>query len=114
MLRQFAKNFPLEIIEAPIDLPEFALSLVWHAIGGESAENLINIVLDGLPAADGIAGPIMPGFAGVLTNQQFADLVRYLRRDVAPKSDWPNLDEFIRNARSTWRPKATAQNQSTR
>ena len=30
MLRQFAKNFPLEIIEAPIDLPEFALSLVWH------------------------------------------------------------------------------------
>jgi mono/diheme cytochrome c family protein len=96
---------------APLGGINLCLSI---AIGGESAENLINIVLDGLPAADGIAGPIMPGFAGVLTNQQFADLVRYLRRDVARKSDWPNLDEVIRNARSTWRPKATAQNQSTR
>jgi len=31
MLRQFAKNLPLEIIEPPIDLPEFVLSFVWHA-----------------------------------------------------------------------------------
>jgi mono/diheme cytochrome c family protein len=45
------------------------------AIGGESPENVVNLVLDGLPAADGIAGPIMPSFAGVLTDQQLADLV---------------------------------------
>ena len=84
------------------------------AIGGESPENLVNIVLDGLPAADGIAGPIMPGFAGVLTDQQLTDLVRHLRRDVAQKSDWQNLNEVIRIARSARRASATAQNQSTR
>ena len=31
MLKQFAKRLPLAIVPAPLDLPEFALSIVWHS-----------------------------------------------------------------------------------
>ena len=49
------------------------------AVKGESPENLVNVILEGLPAEDGVARPIMPGFAEVLTDRQLSDVVTYLR-----------------------------------
>jgi mono/diheme cytochrome c family protein len=75
------------------------------AIGGESAENLVNIVLNGLPAAGSSVQPVMPGFAGVLTDAQLEDLVRYLRSSFGQKPVWTNLQEVMRAARGAQRPR---------
>ena len=96
-----------------LPLGGIALSLT-TAVSGESPENIVDIVFDGLPAADGVASPIMPGFSAVMSDRQVAELVRYLRRDVAHKPDWPNVDEVVRNARSARRPPPTTETQSAR
>jgi mono/diheme cytochrome c family protein len=83
------------------------------AISGESAENLVNLMLDGLPAANGFSGPVMPGFAPVLTDAQLADLVRYLRTHFAQKPDWLDVDRVIRAARAARQAAVTRQVQST-
>jgi mono/diheme cytochrome c family protein len=69
-------------------------------VAGESPENLVNIILQGLPAAGGVARPIMPGFGGVLNDRQLADLVAYLRRHVGGKPAWTGVEGAIRNART--------------
>lgn len=84
------------------------------AISGERAENVINLVLDGLPAADGVSGPIMPGFSAMLTDEQLADLVRHLRRHFTQKPDWPDVEKIIRAARGARRQAVTHPVQSTR
>jgi len=77
------------------------------AVGGESPQNLISIVLDGLPASDGVSGPIMPGFGAVLTDRQLADLIRYLRGGISHRAQWPDLDSALRNARLARRAEGT-------
>lgn len=90
--------------------PLGGVRLAWStAVAGESPKNLVNIVLDGIAAADGIAGPVMPGFADVLSDQQLGDLVRYLRVDVAHKAGWSGLDEAIGAARSARQRQPKAQ-----
>lgn len=70
------------------------------AVAGESPENLVNLILDGIPAADGAAAPIMPGFGAVMTDRQVADLARYLRSHLAGQPDWSDLDAAIGRARA--------------
>jgi mono/diheme cytochrome c family protein len=70
------------------------------AIRGESAENLVNIVLNGLPAEDGTVQPVMPGFSAVLTDQQLQDLVGYLRDSIARSPVWPDLGAVVSAARA--------------
>lgn len=82
---------------APLGGIPLALST---AVAGESPENLVDVILQGLPAAGSVARPIMPGFASVLTDQQVADLVAYLRRQIAGKSAWAGVDQSIRDART--------------
>jgi mono/diheme cytochrome c family protein len=62
--------------------------------------NVINVVLWGLPAADGKSSPIMPGFANVLTDRQLADLIADLRLHFSSKPPWADIDKAIGNARS--------------
>lgn len=69
------------------------------AIAGESPENLVNLILAGIPAANGAAGPVMPGFAALLSDRQIADLVGHLRR-LAGKPIWPGLEATIGAARA--------------
>jgi mono/diheme cytochrome c family protein len=84
----------------PLGGLHFSLSV---ALSGESPRNLVNIVLQGVPAADGVAGPIMPGFADVLNDAQLADLARFLRSRFTEKPAWTDLDAAIRDARATRR-----------
>ncbi|QEL26953.1 c-type cytochrome (plasmid) [Bosea sp. F3-2] len=69
------------------------------AVAGESPENLVNLILDGIPAASGATGPVMPGFATTLSDRQITDIAAHLRA-AAGKPVWPNLGATISSARS--------------
>ncbi len=62
--------------------------------------NVINVVLWGLPAADARQSAIMPGFADMLTDQQVANLISYVRAKFSNKPPWGDIDKDIRNAKS--------------
>ena len=61
-------------------------------------------MLWGLPAADARRSPIMPGDADVLTDQQLANLVAYVRAKFSNKPPWTDVDKAIGDARSGVRP----------
>jgi mono/diheme cytochrome c family protein len=84
----------------PLPLGGAHLSLS-TALSGDSPTNLLNIVMQGLPATDQAVGPIMPPFADVLADRQLIDLVHFLRSGFAGKPDWEGIAEAIRKARST-------------
>jgi mono/diheme cytochrome c family protein len=69
------------------------------AIAGESPQNLVNLILDGIPAANGAMAPIMPGFAASLSNGQIAEIATHLRA-IAGKPVWSNLEATIGSARA--------------
>jgi hypothetical protein len=81
----------------------FALSTAMY---GPNAKNLINVTLLGLSPAEGEQAPIMPGFAGALTEDQLAALASYLRRRFSDQPQWHDIDRDIREARSGKRPVA--------
>jgi mono/diheme cytochrome c family protein len=72
------------------------------AVSGETATNLINVILDGLHPPEGTAGAIMPGFSSTLTDGQVESLVAYLRSNLGTKPPWTNLETSVREARSRY------------
>jgi mono/diheme cytochrome c family protein len=70
------------------------------AVTGESATNLINVVLDGLHPPEGTAGAIMPGFSSTLTDGQLESLVAYVRSNLGAKPPWTGVETSVREARS--------------
>lgn len=74
------------------------------ALAGEGPENLVKLVLNGIPAAGGAKAPIMPGFGAVMTDEQIAALVKHLRSQVATRPDWPDLQKVLREARGELAP----------
>jgi len=61
---------------------------------------VINVILWGLPAADEQRRPVMPGFAGILSDRQLADLLAYVRARFSDKPAWTDVDKHIREARA--------------
>jgi len=70
------------------------------AVAGESPENLLNLIMSGIPAAKGAPGPVMPGFASVMSDDQVVALARHLRVDIAGRPDWPDLEQAVRRIRA--------------
>lgn len=70
------------------------------AVTGESATNLINVVLEGLHPPAGSVGAIMPGFASTLTDGQLESLVAYIRTNLGAKPPWTGVETTVREARS--------------
>lgn len=64
------------------------------------ARNLIHVILDGIEAPAGAPAAAMPGFAGALTDQQVATLVRYLRRTFSNQPEWSDVENQIRKTRA--------------
>jgi mono/diheme cytochrome c family protein len=60
-------------------------------------DNLIRIIREGIVPPEGAQGPWMPGFAGALTEQQTADLVRYLRRRFSDEPAWKDVPAKVKN-----------------
>jgi mono/diheme cytochrome c family protein len=56
-----------------------------------TAADLIHVILQGLPAADGRAAAIMPGFDGAMDEADLAALVNYLRANYAHEPPWSDL-----------------------
>ena len=71
---------------------------------GPNARNVINVVLWGLPPAEGERSPIMPGFAGSLNDEQLTELLNYVRSHFSNKPPWSGIEKDIRDAKTGNRP----------
>jgi mono/diheme cytochrome c family protein len=69
-------------------------------INAPDAQNAINMVLFGLPAASGRQSAIMPGFAAAMTDEQLTDLLAYLRETFAGQPAWPDVAARAADTRS--------------
>jgi mono/diheme cytochrome c family protein len=70
------------------------------AISGPTPMNPINVILFGLPAPEGERGPIMPGFAGTLTDQQVAQLLGYMRKTFSDQPEWQDSQALVAEIRA--------------
>jgi mono/diheme cytochrome c family protein len=72
-----------------------------HSIGiaGEDARNPANVILYGLPAADGQASPVMPGYAGALSDAELVELLGYLRTRFSDRPPWADIAKQVAEAR---------------
>ncbi|HXS52329.1 MAG TPA: cytochrome c [Usitatibacter sp.] len=68
-------------------------------VAGESPRNLVNMILYGLPAAGDGTAPIMPGFAGAMSDAQVVALSSYLRARFTNRPPWPDLESVVAKAR---------------
>jgi mono/diheme cytochrome c family protein len=68
-------------------------------VAGESPLNLFNVMLYGLPPADGTTAPIMPGFEGALTDPQLLELAAWMRARFTRNPPWTDLEEALKKAR---------------
>ena len=90
--------------EGPRALPFAGVSLALSsAINGPNGRNLVNIVIAGLPAADGAHGPMMPGFANAMKDAQVMALARYLRARYSDGGAWMGIAGNVRDARNAQR-----------
>ena len=72
-------------------------------IGAPTAANLINVVLNGLPATEASRAPIMPGFANAMNDSQVAALAQYLRAHFTDKGPWTDIEDALHKARDAAR-----------
>jgi mono/diheme cytochrome c family protein len=70
------------------------------AVTGETATNLVRVILEGLHPPEGSAGPLMPGFSSSLTDGQLESLVAYIRSNIGGKPAWDDVEATVREARS--------------
>jgi len=90
--------------EGPRAMPFGGINLALSSgIAGPSPNNLFNVVLYGLPAADAARAPIMPGFAPAMSDAQLIALARYLRAHFTDKEPWRDVEASLREARSAAR-----------
>jgi mono/diheme cytochrome c family protein len=71
------------------------------AISDPDPRNLANIVLSGVRPVEGERSPIMPGFAGSMSDTQIAALVNYLRSRFSGQPAWTGVEKTVKNARDT-------------
>ena len=79
----------------------FALST---AVNATNPQNIVNVTLFGLPAADGEASSIMPPFAGAISDEQMAALLGYMRDRFTDKPAWGNVVGLVSATRTGERP----------
>jgi mono/diheme cytochrome c family protein len=77
--------------------PELALN---SAVNLDDPTNLIQVVLHGISANDGMPGAVMPGFAGALSDADIVRIAAYLRRTRTTLPQWPDLDRKIAELRN--------------
>jgi mono/diheme cytochrome c family protein len=64
------------------------------AVHSDNPQNIVNMVLYGIPAADGRAAPIMPGYSGVLNQEQMVSLLDYLRETFTDEPAWEDAEQI--------------------
>ena len=91
------------------DAPPFGgLDLTFStAVHAPDPRNIILVTLAGLPAADGRAGGMMPGFDGAIGDADLAALLSFMRRHFTAKPPWPHLKRSVQTARRTLKESAS-------
>jgi mono/diheme cytochrome c family protein len=69
------------------------------SIAAPTPRNLIRIVVKGIAPLDGERGAFMPGFGDMLTDEQVAAVVNYLRAAYSGQPAWNNVERQVRDAR---------------
>ena len=64
-------------------------------LDADSPRNAIQMVLNGNPWSGSSAAHYMPPFSGMLTDQQIADVLSYVRSTYAQRPAWPDLPASI-------------------
>jgi mono/diheme cytochrome c family protein len=72
--------------------PDLALN---SALNLSDPTNLIQVVLRGVSAEEGIPGVVMPSFAQGFSDTDIARIAAYLRRTRTNLPPWPDLDTKI-------------------
>jgi mono/diheme cytochrome c family protein len=75
----------------------FALST---AVQAPDPQNIINVTLFGLPPADGEPSAVMPAFVSVLSDEEMAALLAYMRERFSDRPAWTGLVEQVRATRT--------------
>jgi mono/diheme cytochrome c family protein len=68
--------------------PELALNSAMHL---PDPSNLIQVILRGITAEEGMPGVVMPAFGGALSDADVARIAAYLRRTRTNLPPWPDL-----------------------
>jgi mono/diheme cytochrome c family protein len=68
--------------------PDLALNSAAHL---SDPSNLIQVVLRGISAEEGMSGVVMPAFGGALSDADVARIAAYLRRTRTNLPPWPDL-----------------------
>jgi len=76
--------------------PDFALNSAVHL---SDPSNLIQVILRGIGAEEGMPGVVMPAFSGALSNADIARIAAYLRRTRTSLPPWPDLATKIAEIR---------------
>jgi mono/diheme cytochrome c family protein len=72
--------------------PDLALNSALNLL---DPTNLVQVMLRGISASEGISGVVMPGFAQGFTDADIARIAAYLRRTRTNLPPWTDLDEKI-------------------
>jgi mono/diheme cytochrome c family protein len=80
-------------------IPALNLSLS-SALRMPRPDNVVRIVREGIRPVDGGAGPMMPGFADALTDDQLLTLLGYLRAHFAEQPAWSGVEDAVRRAKA--------------
>ncbi len=78
------------------DRPALGLST---AVNADSARNAINLVLGGNPWGGSASAHYMPPFADVLSDEQIAEVLRYVRASATQRPAWPDLQNEVAKVR---------------
>ncbi|WP_082621932.1 cytochrome c [Bordetella sp. N] len=66
-----------------------------RAATADDPRNAINLVLHGIPQEGSAAMPYMPAFGAVLDDAQIAQVLDYMRVQVAQRAPWPGLQNAV-------------------
>ncbi|HZN22935.1 MAG TPA: cytochrome c [Burkholderiales bacterium] len=69
------------------------------SVTAPTPRNLIRVIVQGMSPPDGEPGPLMPGFAAILTDDQLAALVTYVRAAYSGQPAWNDVEREVREAR---------------
>ena len=81
--------------------PDLALNT---AVNLPDPSNLIQVMLHGITAKEGMPGVVMPSFASAFSDRDIARIANYLRRTRTNLPPWPDLDKKISELRGLISP----------